>query len=283
MSEAPCADPVEPVPERISVSGICFGDVDFDELGRLWSAVGARRGSFLGRMLESEDESAAGRALSTSGCQLESICHRFFSGGPVRADPLVWADERRKLNAIIDTAARLGGRSVYLLTGGIGQCEWEQAADIFAAAVGPCVDHAAAAGVALMVENSDVRFSDLHFVHTLRDAVTLSRLSGVGVCIDLIGCWAESGLRESILQAVPRCDLVQVSDHVPGDRSAAMRAVPGDGGVPLERLVRDILGAGYTGVFELELFGPRVDAEGPIGAVRRGARHLGEILTRAGR
>ena len=77
---------------------------------------------------------------------------------------------------------------------------------------------------------------------------------------------------------MPRCRLVQVSDYVYGDRSMPCRAVPGDGAIPLKQILEWTLRAGYAGTFDLELIGPRIDAEGRIKAVRRSADRLDEIL-----
>ena len=81
---------------------------------------------------------------------------------------------------------------------------------------------------------------------------------------------------------MPNTHLVQVSDYVLGDRSAPCRAVIGDGVIPVERLLGDLLEAGYTGVFDLELVGPRIQQEGATSATRRAAENLSEILIRLG-
>jgi sugar phosphate isomerase/epimerase len=81
---------------------------------------------------------------------------------------------------------------------------------------------------------------------------------------------------------MPMTGLVQASDYVLGDRTAPCRAVPGDGTIPLERLLGDILDAGYTGVFDLELVGPRIETEGNRAATLRAAERLSEILYRLG-
>ena len=70
-----------------------------------------------------------------------------------------------------------------------------------------------------------------------------------------------------------------MSDYVLGDRSVPGRAVPGDGAVPLERLIGDLLDAGYEGRFDVEVLGPRIDAEGHVSAVNRSLAHMNTILT----
>jgi sugar phosphate isomerase/epimerase len=76
--------------------------------------------------------------------------------------------------------------------------------------------------------------------------------------------------------------LVQVSDYVLGDRSTPCRAVPGDGVVPLDCIIGDVLEAGYEGVFDIELVGPRIVAEGAYAATERAALNVSDILTRLG-
>jgi sugar phosphate isomerase/epimerase len=81
---------------------------------------------------------------------------------------------------------------------------------------------------------------------------------------------------------MPRCHLVQVCDYVYGDRSLPSRAVPGDGAIPVERILKWMLEAGYAGTFDIELVGPRIEAEGGVAAVRRAAENLGRILRSLG-
>ena len=110
----------------------------------------------------------------------------------------------------------------------------------------------------------------------------LAEIAGIGVCIELHACWMEGNLRENLRRAVPLAGLVQASDYVLGDRTTPCRAVPGDGVMPLEAMIGDILEAGYTGMFDLELVGPRIAEEGARAATTRAATYLSELLTRLG-
>jgi sugar phosphate isomerase/epimerase len=189
-----------------------------------------------------------------------------------------WDVPRARLSAQIEAASQLGATSIYMVTGGRGRMTWEDAAQTFADAVAPCAQQAQSAGVALLIENAPPQYADLHIAHTLRDTLTLAEIAGIGVCIDLPGCWTEAGLRTLIEQAVPRCQLVQISDYVCGDRNLPARAVPGDGDMPLEQLLDWLLSAGYRGAFDLELLGPRIDEEGHLEATRRAGQKIGELL-----
>ena len=186
------------------------------------------------------------------------------------------------LSRAIEAAAVLGMPNVYLVSGARGGLDWEAAAARFAALLAPCRDLAAARGVALMVETANLLNADIHIAHTLDDTIRLAGIAGIGVCIDLGACWFEGGLADKFRRAMPTTGLVQVSDYVLGDRSTPCRAVPGDGAVPLERLIGQILDLGYAGVFDIELTGPRIEAEGHRAAFRRAAENLSDILVRLG-
>ena len=116
----------------------------------------------------------------------------------------------------------------------------------------------------------------------MRDTLTLAEIAGLGVCIDVYSCWFEADLKRTIERAMPRCHLVQISDYKYGDRSYPSRAIPGEGDIPLERIVGWILDAGYEGNFDFELIGPRMAEAGYDEAVRRAGDYTSELLTRLG-
>ena len=264
--------------ERLSVHSVCFPGAGFRELAGYWRELGAHRVSLASHLLLEESLPAAQEALQASHCAVESITHPFLPGRHLERREESWRDARETLTQVIQAANSLGACSIYMLTGGHGSLTWEEAAEVFSTAIAPCVIQAKEAGVALMVENSAAAYADIHIAHTLRDAVTLAEHAGIGVCMDLFACWAEAGLRESIVRAIPGCRLVQVCDYVYGDRSLPARAVPGEGAIPIKRILEWTLQAGYAGAFDIELIGPRIDAEGRLPAVRRAAQILGEIL-----
>ncbi len=267
---------------RLSVHSVCFPRAGLRELAGYCRELGAQRISLASCLLLQEGLPAAQMALQEAGCGVESLTHPFLGAHPLVPGEHSWQQPRETLSQLIGMARSLGARSIYMLTGGHGSGTWEQAAEIFSEAIAPCVDEAAEAGVALAVENSAPLYPEIHLAHTLRDAVTLAEIASVGVCMDLFACWTEAGLRESIQRAMPRCHLVQVCDYVHGDRSLPSRAVPGDGVIPVQRILDWILQAGYTGSFDIELVGPRIEQEGPVNAVRRTGERVGAMLQALG-
>jgi sugar phosphate isomerase/epimerase len=232
--------------------------------------------------MQQPDAAVARAGIEAGGYSVETIFHPFLIGKQLEGSEELWPQERDRLSQAIRLTADVGGRSIYISTGGHGALTWEQSADLFSAAIAPCVAEAKAAGVQLMIENTPQLNAHIHIAHSLRDAVTLAEMAGIDVCMDLYGCWSEAGLHETIKRAMPRCGLIQVSDFVYGDRSVPARAVPGDGAIPLARILDWALSAGYNGGFDLELLGPRIDQEGHLEATRRAGEKLGEVLTSLG-
>lgn len=178
----------------------------------------------------------------------------------------------------VDLAERLGADAVVLTTGPAGPLSWEEGADRFAATMAPLVGRADAAGVALALEHTNSLRADVGFVHTLRDAVDLARRVGIGVCVEVNACWGERALGETVRRGIDVIRLVQVSDYAVGTTSTPDRLVPGDGDIPLRRVLGELLDAGYEGVFELELVGPRIEEEGYRSAITRACAYLTDLL-----
>ena len=269
--------------DRVCVNALCFLGSPLRELAGYWRELGVRRIGLVTNLLFDEGLGAAEAALGGGDYKLEILSHQFLAGhlGP---DEAAWARPRERLSQAIEFAKALGGASIYMVSGGHGApvLPWEEAAGYFRAAVAPCVAEAAAAGVPLMVEPSPPAYASSHIAHNLRDTLTLAETAGIGVCIDMFACWTEAGLQQTIERAIPRCHAIQIGDWVYDDRSLPCRAAPGDGVIPLERMCRWALEAGYQGAFDLELLGPRIDNEGRVKAVGRAARYMSELLDRLG-
>ena len=222
---------------------------------------------------------AAVAALAASGIAASNTVGStgFSVGHPER-----WDEERAALCLAVDAAAALSAPCVCTLPGPAAPLESDAARTAFAAAVAPVRDYADRQGVRLAVEHVNTLRRDLGFVHTLADAVDMADITGTGVCVELNNAWVEMRLPEVFARGVDTFALVQVSDFVIGTTDTPNRAVPGDGDIPLERLLGELLDAGYTGPFDLEVIGPRIEAEGYASAVRRGVSWLTDTLNRLG-
>jgi sugar phosphate isomerase/epimerase len=261
--------------KRLSVHNVTFHGASLADLGEYWAALGVARLSILdSQLLDPEFP----MMLQRNDYSVEAVCHP-FAGGRLTSDPQAARDA---LSMVIDAAAGVGARTVYLLTGGRGVLSWEQAAEQFCTMVAPCAAHAKRAGVALAIETASSLYADIHLAHTLRDTITLAEMGGLGICIDVFHCWAEAGFEALVQRALPRTELIQLSDYVLGDRALPGRAVPGDGTIPIEAFVAQTLAGGYAHGFDLELIGPRIEQEGRLESARRACDVVGTMLNRLG-
>jgi sugar phosphate isomerase/epimerase len=230
-------------------------------------------------MMETEGLAAVQAALRTGDYQVETITHNFLPFGQhLDGRDVSWEACQEKLNRLIEDAQILGGQSIELFTGGHGALTWEDAAAQFSTAVAPCVARSKVAGVPILIEEAGPLYAQMHIAHTLRDTVTLAEMANIGICLDVASCWTEAGLKQTIERAIPRTSLIQIGDYVFGDVTSPGRAVPGDGNIPLRRILEWILRAGYRGTFEIEVLGPRIDKEGHLQATQRSVKYIAEML-----
>ncbi|MDQ1521166.1 MAG: hypothetical protein QOI55_2239 [Actinomycetota bacterium] len=198
------------------------------------------------------------------------------------ANPTQWDRQRERLRRAVDAAVALGAGCLVFTTGPAGPLSWEDAADALETALAPVVSDAHARGVPFALEHTNSLRVDVGFVHTLRDVIDLARRLDTGVCMEVNACWAERDLAATVEAGSDRIRLVQVSDYAIGTLCTPDRLVPGDGDIPLERVLRAVLAAGYRGVFDLELIGPRIDREGYDVAIPRAVDRLTALLERLG-
>jgi sugar phosphate isomerase/epimerase len=265
------------VDPRLSVSAVSSWSWTFEDDLRFWGASGIDHVGLSFRKLE---EAGLDRAVQRIVDADVTVSNLVELGWWELASPSTWAAQSERLLAAVEVAARVGGCLV-LTTGPAGSLDWDDAAEALAAALAPARASADAAGVALTIENTGPLRLDLSFVTTLRDALDVARRVGTGVCMEVNSCFAERDLLATVGSATGLLRHVQVSDFVIGSLCTPDRAVPGDGDVPLTRIIDGVIAAGYAGVFELELVGPRIEDEGYASAITRGVAHLDEILARS--
>ena len=200
------------------------------------------------------------------------------------ADPaLGWrAADQTATREALEFAASIGAGSVYVCSGSAASLPWEDAADSFCEFIAPCAADANKAGIPLLLEPTSPLRADVSFVYWQRDAMDIARRAGIRVMLDFQSCWMERGLEDLVRTNIDLVGLVQISDYVVGTLQAGDRAVPGDGVIPLERLLGALLDAGYEGAFDLEILGPRIESEGYRPAVRRSVERVSELLDRLG-
>ena len=260
---------------RVSLSAISTFSWTLDEDLAFYEAAGVQAiGASLAKLEAAGLEDGA-RRLRDAGLRVTNL----IGIGPfVLADPSRWGPQRDRVRRALDAAEAVGAECLILTTGPAGPLPWEDAADALADALAPLVDDAARRAIPFGLEHTNSLRVDVGFVHTLHDAVDLARRLGVGVCVEVNACWAERALDATFRDGVDVFRIVQLSDYAVGTLSTPNRLVPGDGDIPLERIVGQLLAAGYGGCFDLELIGPRIDEEGYAAASRRAIDRVGTLL-----
>jgi sugar phosphate isomerase/epimerase len=203
---------------------------------------------------------------------------------PLDADrSLGWwdADQQGTVDTV-EFAASIGAGSVYVCSGAAPTVSWDEAADLFSEFVAPAVARADELGVPLLLEPTNPLRADISFIFWQRDAMDLARRAGTKVMLDFQSCWYERGLEQVVRTNMDLVGLTQISDYVIGTTETGNRVVPGDGDIPLERLLAMVLDAGFEGSFDLEVMGPRVEEEGYRSSVRRSVERASELLDRVG-
>ena len=267
--------------EYVSVNSLCLGNTTLEEQEHMWREIAPKRISFSTSQVFEEGEDKA-RAIVEAGGYGVNTCSHGFCFGPLPGDEQGWQAPRESLSRAIRFASSVGARSIYMVTGGRGERSWEEAAEIFSAALAPCLPEAKAAGVPILIETAPFLYAKVHFAHTLRDTIALAEMAGIGVCIDIFSSWSEGGLKQIVERALPITQLVQVGDYVWGDNAFPARAVPGDGNIPIRQIIEWIVKGGYTKGFDLELLGPRIANEGHVAACTRSARWVSQVLDELG-
>jgi len=169
-----------------------------------------------------------------------------------------------------------------VLAGGAGRLSWEEAAERCRPLLETLLPAAERAGVRLALEPTSQLRMDLAFLHSFDEALDFVDQIGspwLGVVLELNNAWIERRLYANIRARTDRIALVQVSDFKVGTMSASTRVVPGDGDIPLRRILGALGTAGYDRWYDIELIGPAIEAEGYESVVPRAIARFRELWT----
>jgi sugar phosphate isomerase/epimerase len=266
----------EAIHPRLSINSMFVGDGSLADdcewaksLGARWIGVGPNK-------LERMGWDAGIEVVQRSGLHVSTLVSNVLFQ---LENPDSWSEQQDLGRRCIDAAAALDARCIYGITGPLGRLTFEEGSAAYRDAMAPLLAYAAERQVIWSLETLNPVYVSFNLCGGLADAMEVAAVAGVHLCLDISGFFAESRLADKLKAAAPITALVQVSDTVYGEIG---RAVPGDGDIPLERLLGWILDAGYEGPFDIELNGRRIDDEGARPATLRAARVLTRILTDLG-
>jgi sugar phosphate isomerase/epimerase len=240
----------------------------------LYDRLGVQRvGLFVDKLEAAGTDSAIDR-VRASGLRVDHL----FCQGIAVGHPTAWSAERRRLIEAVDMAVALAAPLLTVTSGAAGVLSWEAAADACCEALNPVVTAATARGLRMALEQTLPIRPEIGFIHSFGDTVEVARRVGAMAVLEGNYAFAERGLAARLAAAGPLLGIVQVSDLVVPSTTVPDRAVPGDGVIPFDRLIRQVNAAGYEGPFELELLGPRIEAEGYESACGRAVARLSGLL-----
>ena len=248
----------------------------------LWRDLGIEHVALILPKIEEAGWDTARNMVTTAGLRVSTIFGPTYR--PLDADrALGWwdADQKGTLDTV-EFAASIGAASVYVCSGAAPAETWDEAAELFCEMIAPAVARGRELGVPVLLEPTNPLRADISFVFWQRDAMDLARQAHTKVMLDFQSCWYERGLEDVVRRNIDLVGLTQLSDFVIGTTQTGDRVVPGDGDIPLERLLAMVLDAGFDGSFDLEVFGPRVEEEGYHSSVRRAVERASELLDRVG-
>jgi sugar phosphate isomerase/epimerase len=189
---------------------------------------------------------------------------------------------RQEMIGSLPLTAAVGCDVLYTLSGSSGMAPWEEAAQTFCEEMAPFLAEAKDLGVRLAIEPTNPFRSDMSFVFSVRDAVDLARMAGMGIVVDFYSAWYERNLEDLLRRNIDLVALVQIGDYQLGTFDIPGRCAIGDGDIPVERLLGMVLNAGYQGPFELEILGPAIEQQGYRQAILQSVERASDMLGRLG-
>lgn len=165
----------------------------------------------------------------------------------------------------LDLGAELGALCVMACVGPRGEKTVEEALQILETQLGALIPCLKERGLRLAIEPLHPLRQDLSFLNLAVDVVELlERIDSehVGYAFDLWHLWWQRGIEETAARSASRIFCVQPSDHKAVTLRTWDRAIPGDGIIPIARLVKAIEGGGYGGFYELEILSDDNEAQG---------------------
>lgn len=263
---------------RLGLNSLSTANWPLERDIELYSDLGVCRvGLYLDKLIAC-GEGRAVELVADAGLRVDHV----FARGVVPHDPGSWATDRARLLRALELAGELEAPVLTITTGPAGHLDWDEAAAALERALEPVVAEASHRSISVAIEQTLPVRVEVGFVHSFADSVALAARLGLRVVLEAGYCFAERNLDQSVKSASNALAVVQLSDLVVPSAAIPDRAVPGDGVVPLDRIVGLALRTGYDGVFELEMLGPRIEAEGYEPSCRRAVAVLDELLVRMG-
>jgi sugar phosphate isomerase/epimerase len=229
------------------------------EVVRACASAGVRGIGVWRESLAGAGPARARSLIEDSGLTVTSLCRGGFLTAPGASGRAAAIAENR---AAIEEAAAIGAPELVLVAGGLpaDSRDLPGARGQVADALDALVPYARDAGVRLAIEPLHPMFcADRAVVSTLRQALSLASdypAADVGVCLDTYHVWWDPDFPHLLDRLAGRIALYQVADWVVPLAADALlsRGHLGDGCIDFAPITSAVLGTGYDGWVEVEIF-----------------------------
>lgn len=158
----------------------------------------------------------------------------------------------------IEMAAELEADALILLVGPSGDQTFEMASSYLYRALEQIVPYAEQHGARLAIEPCNPMFrAEASFLMTLGEALDVCEKfesPALGVWLDTYHLWWDNSLFSQLPRAQGRILGVHVNDFKQETKSLRDQTIPGEGVIPLRRLLDAIESAGWNGTYTVEIF-----------------------------
>lgn len=232
----------------------------FDEDVARYRALGVDAIEVVEAKLDAERAPAQMETIHAASLKVSAVqpAVRTFFSSRMMPGPASLDDRVACLRRSIERLARHAPGAPFITNAGAHpRGDMAEAMAVVARELGRLAPVAADHGVRLAIEPLNPTSVNVESaIWTIEQALEVIERSGsehVGLCLDYWNIWQQADVEAAIRRAGPRIFTVQASDwRTP--RSFADRIVPGDGAIPLSRLIAATRAAGYAGPYVVEIF-----------------------------
>ncbi|WP_428328000.1 sugar phosphate isomerase/epimerase family protein [Mucilaginibacter sp.] len=251
---------IQPFPFPIAISEFTTQPWTFEQDVARYAELGIAMIEVCEEKLDSQRYKEQMSMISAHGLSISAIqpLVRTFGSSQMTPDPKDLGDRVSRLRSSIESLSPFAAARPFILNTGAPE-KGDMAAMVKTTVLelqnlaGFAADH----GVSLALEplnassmNSESAIWTIAQAMEIIDAVNRDN---VGICLDFWNIWQNANVEEEIRRAGDRIFVLQVSDwRMP--RSFGDRLVPGDGIIPIGKLLQIVHETRYTGACSVEIF-----------------------------
>ena len=251
---------------------------DWDLLGCIeaWTRAGVRGIGVGLPQFEHAGRERAMRELRASGLTVSDFQGVYLYD---LTDPAHFTTRQEQALHYLDIAAELGVDCVTAEVAPRGELSWDEAARHVVEQTVAVIPEIRARNLRLAIEPVHPIRQDVSFINMAADAVEIVRRvddPSFGYLFDTYHLWWQRGIEELARESADHVFCVQVSDHKAVTLRTQDRAMPGQGIIPLHRLLQALVDGGYAGWWELEVISDQNAAMGIDVALQTAVRGLND-------